>query len=92
MKAGEAILVLIVKDEKTVGAAYFDYDNGKAVYSSSATNDYEMKLLEERTGWKPADLLKETQIIITTLRLFKSSRQVALSRMLQRRVTVLRAT
>jgi adenosine kinase len=30
-------------------------------------NDYEMKLLEERTGWKPADLLKETQIIITTL-------------------------
>jgi hypothetical protein len=38
MKAGEAILVLIVKDEKTVGAAYFDYDNGKAVYSSSATD------------------------------------------------------
>ncbi len=30
-------------------------------------NDYEMKLLEERTGWSGSEMLKETKTLITTL-------------------------
>ncbi len=30
-------------------------------------NDYEMKLLQDRTSWSAADILKETNILITTL-------------------------
>ncbi len=30
-------------------------------------NDYEMKLMEDRTGWSRADMLKQTEIIVTTL-------------------------
>ncbi len=30
-------------------------------------NDYEMKLLQERTGWEATEILKHTEILITTL-------------------------
>ncbi len=30
-------------------------------------NDYEMKLLEERTGWSSEEMLKNTEVLITTL-------------------------
>lgn len=30
-------------------------------------NDYEMKLLQDRTGWSAQEMLKETKILITTL-------------------------